>query len=47
LRRFAVLECFDNVRPNRLPEILTNKNPGGRAWRFIDGAWTQSDVANT
>ncbi len=44
LRRFAVLECYDGVRPHRLPEILKNKNPSGQAWRLIDGCWTSSDV---
>jgi NADP-dependent aldehyde dehydrogenase len=41
LRRFAVLECYDNVRESRLPAILRNANPTG-AWRFIDGAWSQA-----
>jgi NADP-dependent aldehyde dehydrogenase len=44
LRRFAVLECYDNVRQHRLPAILQDKNPTGAAWRFVDGAWTQGDV---
>jgi len=44
LRRFAMLECYDNVRPNRLPPALANKNPNGQAWRLIDGKWTQADV---
>jgi NADP-dependent aldehyde dehydrogenase len=44
LRRFAVLECYDNVRASRLPAILQNKNPTGATWRLIDGAWTQVDV---
>ncbi len=26
LRRFAVLQCFDNVRPHRLPAVLRDKN---------------------
>jgi NADP-dependent aldehyde dehydrogenase len=41
LRRFAVLECYDNVREPRLPAILRNANPTG-AWRLIDGAWSQA-----
>jgi alpha-ketoglutaric semialdehyde dehydrogenase len=45
LRRFAVLECYDNVRESRLPSILRNQNPNSSTWRFIDGSWTQSDVA--
>jgi len=49
LRRFGNLQCFDNVRPNRLPAILQNVNPvnGDRkAWRFVDGSWTQGDIAS-
>ncbi len=45
LRRFAVLECYDNVRPHRLPEILKNKNPAEKIWRLIDGCWTSADVS--
>jgi NADP-dependent aldehyde dehydrogenase len=44
IHRFAMLQSFDNVRPHRLPEILHDKNPGGRAWRYIDGVWTRDDV---
>ncbi len=44
LRRFTALECFDNVRPARLPAALQNKSPGGTSWRMIDGNWTQSDA---
>jgi 2,5-dioxopentanoate dehydrogenase len=45
LRRFAMLQCFDNVRPHRLPAALQNKNPNGKMWRLIDGDWSQNDVA--
>jgi 2,5-dioxopentanoate dehydrogenase len=45
LRRFGMLQCFDNVRPNRLPAILQDKNPTGNTWRCIDGQWTRGDVA--
>lgn len=44
IHRFAMLECFDNVRPHRLPAALQNKNPHGKMWRLIDGIWTQGDV---
>ncbi|MBW3596052.1 MAG: aldehyde dehydrogenase (NADP(+)) [Planctomycetes bacterium] len=44
LRRFGMLQCFDNVRPSRLPALLQDKNPTGRTWRFIDGQWTQGDI---
>jgi NADP-dependent aldehyde dehydrogenase len=39
--RFAKLTCFDAVRPSRLPAVLQDSNPQ-KAWRSIDGAWTQS-----
>jgi NADP-dependent aldehyde dehydrogenase len=44
LRRFGMLQCFDNVRPQRLPAALQNRNPNGKMWRLIDGAWSQQDV---
>ena len=44
LRRFAMLACYDGVRPERLPPALRDKNPNGRVWRSIDGVWTQGDV---
>jgi NADP-dependent aldehyde dehydrogenase len=44
LRRFGMLQCYDNVRPNRLPAILGNKNPTGKTWRLIDGKWSQADA---
>jgi NADP-dependent aldehyde dehydrogenase len=43
LRRFAMLQCYDNVRPARLPMLLQNNNSTG-AWRLVDGAWTQADL---
>jgi NADP-dependent aldehyde dehydrogenase len=45
LLRFARLECYDQVRANRLPECLRDKNPNGTQWRLIDGRWTQADVS--
>lgn len=47
LRRFSMLQCYDNVRPARLPACLQDQNPTGRMWRLIDGQWTQSDVGGT
>ena len=44
IRRFAMLQCFDAVREHRLPPLLRNKNPNGKAWRLIDGAVTQADL---
>jgi NADP-dependent aldehyde dehydrogenase len=47
LRRFAMLECYDSVRPNRLPAALRDRNPNGRMWRLIDLQWTRGDVPNS
>lgn len=44
LRRFAALQCYDNVREPRLPDALRNANPNGRMSRLIDGAWTQANI---
>jgi NADP-dependent aldehyde dehydrogenase len=44
LRRFGMLQCFDNVRPHRLPTFLQDKNPTGQTWRLIDGQWSIDDV---
>ncbi len=44
LRRFAMLTCYDNVRNDRLPQLLADKNPTGQTWRSVDGRWTQDDV---
>jgi 2,5-dioxopentanoate dehydrogenase len=44
IRRFAMLQCYDNVRPHRLPQLLADRNLTGSTWRLIDGAWTQGDV---
>jgi NADP-dependent aldehyde dehydrogenase len=45
LRRFAMLQCYDNVRAERLPAGLRDQAPAGRPWRLIDGEWTQRDVS--
>jgi NADP-dependent aldehyde dehydrogenase len=42
--RFSVLECYDQVRPERLPACLRDKNPTGTMWRLIDGQWTKGNV---
>lgn len=44
IQRFAMLQCFDNVRPERLPELLKDENPNG-VWRCIDGEWTKAGAA--
>jgi alpha-ketoglutaric semialdehyde dehydrogenase len=42
--RFAALQSYDNVRPQRLPVELGNANPTGQMWRLIDGDWSQGNV---
>ncbi len=44
IKRFAALKCFDDVREERLPDLLSDKNPTGKIWRLIDGDWTTKDV---
>jgi NADP-dependent aldehyde dehydrogenase len=44
IHRFAMLQCYDGVRPSRLPAELQDKNPRPDLWRSIDGQWTHSDV---
>jgi alpha-ketoglutaric semialdehyde dehydrogenase len=39
LRRFAMLQCYDNVRPLRLPALLRDQPPNDRVFRLIDGEW--------
>jgi NADP-dependent aldehyde dehydrogenase len=46
LLRFAMLECYDNVRPTRLPAALADRNPNGTMWRQIDGKWSTQDVSS-
>ncbi len=45
IRRFAALECYDNVREERLPVELRDRNPGGGLFRLIDGCWSSEDVS--
>ena len=44
LRRFGMLQCYDGVRPSRLPAVLQDKNPIEKLWRLIDGEWTQRSL---
>ena len=44
MRRFAMLQCFDQVSDERLPAALRNQNPNGAMWRQIDGNWTQGNL---
>jgi len=45
LRRFSMLECYDNVREHRLPEELRDAHSIEGLWRLIDGEWTQGNVS--
>jgi NADP-dependent aldehyde dehydrogenase len=44
LRRFAMLECYDNVRLHRLPPWLADTAPNDTMWRYVDGKWMQGAV---
>jgi len=44
LRRFATLQCYDNVRPSRLPALLRDQPPNDRVCRLIDGEWRRGPV---
>lgn len=44
IRRFAMLQCYDNVRPHRLPAVLCDAAPGPDVWRFVNGNWTTGAV---
>lgn len=39
--RFAKLECYDAVRPERLPAILKDTIANPNAWRSINGSWVR------
>jgi NADP-dependent aldehyde dehydrogenase len=46
LRRFAMLECYDNVRSQRLPPWLADAAPNDTMWRYVDGKWMQGAVGS-
>jgi len=41
IHRFAKLECYDAVRPERLPAILKDTITNTSTWRSINGAWVK------
>jgi len=41
ITRFAKLECYDAVRPERLPAILRDSIDNPNTWRYVDGAWVK------
>lgn len=44
LRRFAMLQCYDQVRPGRLPHLLRDDPPHDRVWRLVDGEWRRGPL---
>ncbi len=44
LMRFAALKCYDNVRNDRLPEELRDRNPNPAMWRSIDREWSKASI---
>ena len=42
IRRFAMLECYDNVREARLPAELRSESGNPDLWRLIDGDWSRA-----
>jgi len=39
LIRFCALQCYDNVRQERLPAVLRDQSSNPTIWRQIDGDW--------
>lgn len=42
--RFSALHCYDNVRHDRLPVAIQDKNPTGSLSRLIDGVSSTADI---
>jgi NADP-dependent aldehyde dehydrogenase len=40
--RFTTLDCYDAVRPRRLPQWLADEPGIEGLWRLVDGDWTKS-----
>lgn len=47
LRRFAALQCYDNVRPSRLPPLLRDQPPNPGVFRLIDGEFRRGPVSGS
>jgi NADP-dependent aldehyde dehydrogenase len=39
-----MLQCYDNVRPSRLPALLRDRPPNDAVCRLIDGEWRHGPV---
>ncbi len=44
IARFTMLQCYDQVRPHRLPEVLQDENPRG-VLRQVDGEWSRGPIS--
>lgn len=44
--RFAMLQCYDNVRPQRLPVELGDDPQNPELWRCIDGQWKTGAIGS-
>jgi len=44
ISRFAMLQCYDAVRPSRLPACLQDESPSSDLWRCVDGQWKTGNV---
>ena len=44
IRRFTALQCYDAIRPHRLPPALLNKSPNPKLARLVDGVWITGDI---
>ena len=44
IRRFSMLQCYDNVRMHRLPDLLKDENPENVV-RRVNGVWTNEPLA--
>jgi len=47
MARFAMLQCYDGVREDRLPAVLRNSIYNPDTWRSIDGAWIRGSAEGT
>ena len=41
MTRFAMLQCYDGVREDRLPAVLRNQIQNSATWRSINGEWVK------
>lgn len=44
IKRFALIRCFDNVRQERLPDLLKDSPKKEKVWRQIDGKFSLSAI---